>query len=120
MTISYKLFRFEFIIYANGPITCCHGDKQLCIILDFLTSTMIYMLSVCEEEFEDTKGVIRIRKSMKERQHNGKNKKDKRTNNDLQSIHIKLKNSSNNSLNTKRSLMTDQKENTSRHKMLKE
>jgi hypothetical protein len=57
---------------------------------------------------------------MKERQHNGKNKKDKRTNNDLQSIHIKLKNSSNNSLNTKRSLMTDQKENTSRHKMLKE
>ena len=36
-----------------------------------------------EEEFEDTKGVIRIRKS-KERQHNGQKKKDKRTNNDLQ------------------------------------
>jgi hypothetical protein len=35
------------------------------------------------EEFEDTKGVIRIRKS-KDRQH-------KRTNNDLQNIHIKLK-----------------------------
>jgi hypothetical protein len=29
-----------------------------------------------EEEFEDTKGVIRIRKS-KDRQHNSKNKKDK-------------------------------------------
>jgi hypothetical protein len=57
MTISYKLFRFEFIIYVNGTITCCHGDKQLCIILNVLTSTMIYMLSVCEEEFEDTKGV---------------------------------------------------------------
>jgi hypothetical protein len=37
---------------------------------------------------EDTKGVIRIRKS-KDRQHNGQ--KEKRTNNDLQSIHIKLK-----------------------------
>ena len=40
------------------------------------------------EEFEDTKGVIRIRKS-KDRQHNGQKKKDKMTNNDLQNIHIK-------------------------------
>ena len=30
-----------------------------------------------KEEFEDTKGVIRIRKSKKDRQHNGQNKKDK-------------------------------------------
>ena len=44
-----------------------------------------------EEEFEDTKGVIRIRISKKDRQHNGQKKKDKRTNNDLQNIHIKLK-----------------------------
>jgi hypothetical protein len=43
------------------------------------------------EEFEDTKGVSRIRKSKKERQHNGQKIKDKRTNNDLQNIHIKLK-----------------------------
>jgi hypothetical protein len=41
--------------------------------------------------FEDTKGVIRIRKSKKNRQHNGQKKKYKRTNNDLQNIHIKLK-----------------------------
>jgi hypothetical protein len=41
--------------------------------------------------FEDTKGVIRIRKSKKNRQHNGQKKKDKRTNNDLQNIHIKTK-----------------------------
>jgi hypothetical protein len=40
---------------------------------------------------EDTKGVIRIRKSKKDRQHNCQKKKDKRTNNDLQNIHIKLK-----------------------------
>ena len=39
----------------------------------------------------DTKGVIIIRKSKKNRQHNGQKKKDKRTNNDLQNTHIKLK-----------------------------
>ena len=39
---------------------------------------------------EDTKGVIRNRNSKKSRQHNGQKKKDKRTNNDLQNIHIKL------------------------------
>ena len=42
------------------------------------------------EEFEDTKWVIRIRIS-KDRQHNGQKKKYKRTNNDLQNMHIKLK-----------------------------
>ena len=44
-----------------------------------------------EEELEDTKGVIRIRISKKNRQHNGQKKKYKRTHNDLQNIHIKLK-----------------------------
>jgi hypothetical protein len=37
---------------------------------------------VIQEEFEDTKGVIRIRKSKNNRQHNGQ-KKDKGTNNGL-------------------------------------
>ena len=41
------------------------------------------------EEYEDTKGVIRFRIDI--RQHNGQKKKYTRTNNDLQSIHIKLK-----------------------------
>ena len=55
----------------------------------------------CQEDFEDTKGVIGIRKSKdrqnyghkisKDRQNNGQKKTDKRTNNDLQNIHIKLK-----------------------------
>jgi hypothetical protein len=40
------------------------------------------------EEFEDTKGAIRIRISKKNRQHN--DKKHKRTNNDRQNIYIKL------------------------------
>jgi hypothetical protein len=39
----------------------------------------------------DTKGVIKIRKSKKNRQDNGQKKKEKRTNNDLQNIHIELK-----------------------------
>jgi hypothetical protein len=42
-----------------------------------------------QEEFEDAKGVIRILISKKNRQHNGRKKKDTRTNNDLQNIHIK-------------------------------
>jgi len=44
-----------------------------------------------EEEFENTKRVIRIRISNLYKQHNGQKKKYKRTNNDLLSIHIKLK-----------------------------
>jgi hypothetical protein len=43
------------------------------------------------DEFDDTKGAIRIRISKQNRQHNGQNKKYKRTNNDLQNIHITLK-----------------------------
>ena len=56
---------------------------------------MIYLVVspyyILEEEFVDTKGAIRIRISKKNRQHNGQKKKYKRTNNDLQNIHIKLK-----------------------------
>jgi len=43
-----------------------------------------------KEELVDTKEIIRIRIS-KNRQYNGQKKKYKRTNNDLQNIHIKLK-----------------------------
>ena len=56
---------------------------------------LVFYLPQClrhhlKEEFEDTKGVIRICK-LKDRQHNGQKKKNKRTNIDLQNIHIKLK-----------------------------
>jgi hypothetical protein len=44
-----------------------------------------------EEGFEDTKGIIRIRKSKKERQHDGQKKTDKRTHNYLENIHKTLK-----------------------------
>ena len=50
------------------------------------------LIANLQEEFEDTKEVIRFRISKKNRQHNGQKKKYKRTNNDLQNIHIKLKN----------------------------
>jgi hypothetical protein len=43
-----------------------------------------------EEEFEDTKGVIRIRKSKKDKQHNSK-QKGKNTNTDPQNITHKTK-----------------------------
>ena len=43
------------------------------------------------EEFEDTKEIIKIRISKNNIQHNGQNKKYKRTNNDLQNMHIKVK-----------------------------
>ena len=39
-----------------------------------------------QEEFEDTKGVIRIHKSKKDRQYTDQEKKSKWTNNDLQNI----------------------------------
>jgi hypothetical protein len=40
---------------------------------------MRWITDLFYEEFEDIKGVIRIRKSKKDRQHNGQKKKDKRT-----------------------------------------
>jgi hypothetical protein len=45
----------------------------------------------CLEMFEDTKRPIRICKSQKGKQDNGQKKQDKRTNNDLQNIHINFK-----------------------------
>ena len=57
----------------------------------FLCASSKGFIRTVQEEFEDTKGVIRIRKSKKNRQHNDQMKKCKWTNNDLQNIHIKLK-----------------------------
>jgi hypothetical protein len=42
-----------------------------------------------KEEFEDTKWVIIVGKSKKDRQHNDQKIKNKRTNNVLQNMHIK-------------------------------
>jgi hypothetical protein len=66
-------------MYNVYPITIyvfAHGDSMTEIHVNSCTH---------QEEFEDTKGVIKIRKSKKDKQHNGygQKKKDKRTNNDL-------------------------------------
>jgi len=57
----------------------------------FMSKLVIIIPREFYEEFEDTKGLIRIRKSKKERQHKGQKKKYKRTNNDLLNIHIQPK-----------------------------
>ena len=54
------------------------------------TNMVIRTTDILWEEFEDTKEAIRIRIS-KDRQYNGQKIKYKKTNNDLQNIHIKLK-----------------------------
>ena len=58
-------------------------------------------MKLLKEEFEDTKEVIRIRISKKNRQHNGQKKKYKRTNNDLQNITHKTKDPTNTNLTKK-------------------
>jgi hypothetical protein len=50
----------------------------------------LVVLLLLQEKFEDTKGVIRNRKSY-DRRHNGQMKKRKRTNNDLQNTTGKIK-----------------------------
>ena len=57
----------------------------------FLWIVLLIYNDTFQEEFEDTKRVIRIRKSKKDRHHNGQTKKDKKTNNDLQNITHKTK-----------------------------
>ena len=58
--------------------------------IPFVISILLILFYV-EEDFDDTKGVIGIRKSKKDRQHRGQKKKVKRTNNDLQNITLKTK-----------------------------
>ena len=70
-------------------------STEKCIFIQFILLQM-YCASRLktnnqdQEEFEDTTGVIKIRISMRNRQHNGQKKKYKRTNNDQQSIKIKI------------------------------
>jgi hypothetical protein len=67
-----------------------HVIKSKLIKVSLDNNIILAKIKLLEEEFEDTKEAIRIRIS-KNRQHNGQKKKYKRTNNDLQNIHIKLK-----------------------------
>jgi hypothetical protein len=72
-------------IKTSTDIIICHYIYVYWLRIIWVTTKIIL------EEFEDTKGVIRIRISKKNRQNNGRKKRYKRTNNDLQNMHIKLK-----------------------------
>ena len=70
-------------------------SKNKSIFIQFILLQMYYASRLKtnnrdQKEFEDTKGVIKIRISMRNIQHNGQKKKYKRTNNDQQSIKIKI------------------------------
>ena len=54
----------------------------------FVTVVMLFVCTFVPEEFEDTKGIIKIRKS-KDRQHNAQKKKRQTT--IYKILHIKLK-----------------------------
>ena len=60
-------------------------------LIDKCTMHIHHKTDKLQDKFEDTKGVIRIHKSKKGRQHNDQKKKDKGTNNDLQNIRTKPK-----------------------------
>jgi hypothetical protein len=86
--IKEKIILIAFLYVVTGNI------KDKIIVIAFLyvvTENIKDNIIMIEEEFEYTKRVIRIRKSKKNRQHNGQKKKYKKTNKDLQNIQIKLK-----------------------------
>ena len=82
--VLHSLILLSFLSFFLSNIYLHFSLTNVTIVI---VISYIYILL---EEFEDTKGVIRIRIS-KNRQHNGQKKINKRTNNDLQNIHIKLK-----------------------------
>ena len=67
----------------------------LCIAMDSKAKLFGSLSQILESDYKKNlkipKGVIRIRISKKNTQHNVQKKRYKRTNNDLQQIHIKLK-----------------------------
>jgi hypothetical protein len=77
-------------VYSNGFL---NESKTYVIIhcTKLFGSVSQILDSENKKNLKILKGVIRIRISKKNRQHNGQKKKYKRTNNDLQDIHIKLK-----------------------------
>ena len=62
-------------------ITC---NKSIYETNKYFRHTCICFCDKKNQKFTDNKWIIRIRKSKKDRQHNGQKKKNKRTNNDLQ------------------------------------
>ena len=84
MLIKYaNTFHLFHYVCAYQVYIYIYSERKLQLLnLDCLSAS-----GDLQEEFEETKGVIRIHISKKKRQHNGQKKKYKSTNNDLQNIH---------------------------------
>jgi len=88
---------FTFAIYCHAPTislredVCADKSSLSTFFSEVFVPNPENEQSVLYEEFEDTKGAIKIRILKMNRQHNGQKKKYIRTNNDLQNILIKLK-----------------------------
>jgi hypothetical protein len=91
-----SFLRKRWFPHKNRPLRCNrnivkNGENPgyyICYISIYINDQRydIRTITFFEEEFADTKGVIRIRKSKKEKQHNGQKKTDKRTSNDLNQL----------------------------------
>jgi hypothetical protein len=82
-------------IEAKHTLTSVKSVLIITVVWNFSNKVTEYTYYVtivdCKKSlFEDTKGVIRISHSMKDRQHNGQKKKNKGTNINLQNLYIKL------------------------------
>ena len=86
--LDFNLFLRKMKIEIRSRACVVHFlfKKELMSVILY---TIVKLLT--QEEFDNTKELIRIRISKKIRQHNDKKKKHKKANNDLQNIHIKLK-----------------------------
>ena len=91
--IIQALQQLEIFEFSQKYIS---NANYLYILICKIPEAYIIILKWKEEEFEDSKGEIRIHISKKNRQHNGQKKKYKRTNNYLQNLHIELKSSNTN------------------------
>ena len=63
----------------------------ICLFVCFVVCNATFNWNIIERRVWRYKGVIKIRKSRKNRQHNGQKKKYERTNNDLQNITNKIR-----------------------------
>jgi hypothetical protein len=73
LAIALSVLR-SFCLSLFWPLHCLFFDLFAFLYFDHCRSTDNTNV---QEEFEDTKGVIRIRKSKENRQHNGQKKTDK-------------------------------------------
>jgi hypothetical protein len=76
-----RCLRFSYNTPSDSNKIVDNKCVKTCIIQKMIRDVAMVLDSVTKKEFEDTKGVIRIRISKKNRQHNNQKKKYKRTNN---------------------------------------